>query len=237
MSRLLAIIFLLSFCSAQAQTTTATTQVVVRPILCMGDSITAGNFGNVISVCRRICEKLGAGYGCANGGRNGDSAAGNLSRWNSTFKPPVGNCTYSIWSDKWRCWTNVFVEVGVNDVNTDQTASATWASIQSLADSIRGTGANVIISRILPFKGSGWWTTTRQSVADAIWASEQTYCAAHPTASGSTGAATCVDSNPALTVGGADSLTYPAAWTTGDYLHPNQAGTDVWANQLYTLVH
>jgi len=198
-------------------------------VLCLGDSITYG--WGTGAVLRPYPERLqdallardNAGWSVYNRGVSGDTTTGALGRWNNgTFaggvqeEEPLRTLPPSFEGG----WSTVVLLIGINDVIAGAPDTSIVANITTLAADALSLGARVAVCSLSPWKGFASWTAGKQAVQDSVRTQLQAWAAADPASRA------FVDVYAALGDLGDAQVLNPAL-SSGDFLHPNDAGATV----------
>ena len=185
-----------------------------RAVVCVGDSLTAGNHVAVTDPYPdQLPGLIGSGWSSVNLGEGGARVADCQSNWTA----------YS--GDK----DVVIVACGYNNIVGDsQSAATVWAALEPLLDDVLGSATHLIVGTVNPFKGNvAKWTAQKQIDADALTALIEAYAVTNSLA--------VFD----MAVFLEDDITadyLESDYDTGDGTHPNQLGTDRMASEATTIV-
>lgn len=188
--------FIVSASSVRGQLTNTT--------LCLGDSLTAGNYPLYLQAL--IVTPT------TNGGYAGDTIDQIEARWNSTYSN--SGFTYAV------------ILAGINDVKADTAAATIETNLNELWTHVKnGTGRHLIVCTLTPFNGSSEYTAPRQEVLETVntWINETAPTLGY----------TVIDLYTALG-DPADPTKLNPAYDSGDGLHPNDAGLNVMAREIAT---
>lgn len=132
----------------------------------------------------------------------------------------------------WTTWgtnqnlTKATVMIGVNDMIAGFTGAATWATIQTMLDSMRAnTLTRIVLCTVTPFGLNSGWSSAKETQRLALNTSITNYANAH-------GPQVKLADASTLLQDGVTPANMAAAYDSGDGLHPNQAGQ----NALYGLI-
>lgn len=188
--------------------------VPIGNVAVLGDSIMAGTDVTRIPATA-IANRLGPLWRASNFAVSGARVA--------TGSPQVSS---SQWSDtgvgaRRRGYNVIVLLAGVNDLDNDYGAAATYADLANLYnDVLAEPNSRLVVCTVMPWKGNSAWTSGREAQRITLNGSIRAFAAAN--------ANTHLVDLAAVMADPADAEAMWAPYVL-DYLHPNQAGSDALA--------
>lgn len=179
-----------------------------KSIYAIGDSLTfVGEYPS------RLQSLLGDNWIVYNKGISGDKTIDVLNRFNA-YVTPIGDAQY------------VIVLVGVNDLWNTNSPATIESNLQGIYNLGWQGGMKVVAVTVTPWKNFGNWDATLQSNTEAV----NTWIRSTATNLYAVADAYVALQNPA------DTQALLPAYDGGDHLHPNTAGYDALATNIFNSV-
>lgn len=120
--------------------------------------------------------------------------------------------------------SRLVIQCGINDIGGGSSGASVWTAAQAYIEAVQTEGVTVIVTNLMPFKGSTYDTAPHEVERLAFNSAMLTYCGSHA-------ALKCVDANTAVW-NAADHAQLNPAFDSGDHLHMNATGGQALADAI-----
>jgi lysophospholipase L1-like esterase len=184
---------------------------------CLGDSLTSASPGYVDTLRTMFGDDSSCSVSFVNHGVGGEAIGQMRTRWDANIEG--------------RGYRALVLMGGVNDLRVASAgaAAAIWPNFTAIYDEALAAGMRIVACTVAPFGNHAHWSSTRQTELVALNGMIANYVTQHPQEMA------LVDGNALLrTPGTPEDLL--AAYDSGDGLHWNTAGHDVFAAAVETAL-